>query len=69
MNQFKPINKVYNRVLTLKEFNCLRNKLLIRAKARTKNFNDKGNNYYWKQLEDIENQFPEYKGLGIIEIK
>lgn len=59
--------KLYgNRTVTLNEYIKIRNKLLLRAKSRTKNFNDNYKNYYWYRLNTLDELYPEFKNLGII---
>lgn len=58
-----------NKPRTLKEGIAYRNTILLRAEARTRTFQDNGNNYYWLRLKEIDQQYPEFKGLGQIKLK
>lgn len=58
-----------NKPLTFQEYIAYRNKTLLRANARTKVFKDNDNNYYWLRLKEIDNQYPEFKGLGQVKLK
>lgn len=61
------------KTFTLKELIEYRNKIFIRAQARTKTFNDNYENYYWYRLKEIDsilsNNMNEIKGLGVITLK
>jgi hypothetical protein len=59
---------------TLSELITYRNKMLIRARARTKTFQDNTKNYYWKRLNEIDtvlkNNYPnQINTLGLITSK
>lgn len=59
---------------TLSELITYRNKMLIRARARTKTFQDNTKNYYWKRLNEIDtllkSKYPnDINTLGIITTK
>jgi hypothetical protein len=54
---------------TLHDFILYRNKMLIRAKARTLKFKDNKKNYYWYRLDYINSLYPEYSKLGVITLK
>ncbi|MGL4335376.1 MAG: hypothetical protein ACRCST_00675 [Turicibacter sp.] len=54
---------------TLEQFVAERNRLLRMAEARTRSFNDKRKNYYWYQLNNLEQLNPEFHGLGRIMLK
>lgn len=66
---YKTITKVYHKTLSINEFNKLRNKLIIRAEARTRTFKDNKQNYYWYQIEDLNRQFPEFRSIGKVIFK
>jgi hypothetical protein len=58
-----------NKPRTLQEYIAYRNEIFLRAQARTEKFQDGKNNYYWLRLLDIDNQYPEFKGLGGVFLK
>lgn len=38
----------------IKDLIVYRNNILLKARARTKHFNDKNKNYYWYRLQEID---------------
>lgn len=52
--------------VTLKEYLKERNRVLTRARARTRTFLDNEQNYWWYRLETLDSRHPEFKHLGII---
>jgi hypothetical protein len=58
-----------SKTYTLKQLVDYRNKILIRAKARTKQFNDNKQNYYWYRLAEIESQIGISQSIGSIVLK
>lgn len=63
------IYKNWKKTVSLKEYLDIRSRLLLRARSRSKTFNDNHKNYYWYQIENLDNQYPEFKHLGMIRIK
>jgi hypothetical protein len=57
------------KVYTFQEFIAYRNMIVSKAKRRTELFKDNKHNYYWLRLADIDKQYPEFKALGVIQIK
>lgn len=55
--------------MSLNEYLNIRSRLLLRARSRSKTFNDNHKNYYWYQIEHLDNQFPEFKHVGMIKMK
>jgi hypothetical protein len=58
-----------NKPKTLPEYIEYRNMILLKAENRTAKFRDRGFNYYWLRLQEIDMQYPEFKGLGKIHLK
>lgn len=54
-----------NKTLTLNQFIDYRNKLVTRREARHKHFPEKVT-YYDLRIQQLDNQFPQFKGLGKI---
>lgn len=54
---------------TLEQLIDYRNKILLRAKARSKQFNDNNQNYYWFRLAEIESQIGIKQSIGNITLK
>ncbi len=57
------------KVFTYQEYINYRNMIVRKAHRRTELFNDKGHNYYWIRLHEIDSQYPEFKKLGVITLK
>lgn len=47
---------------TVDELIKYRNKMLTRARSRTRVFQDETNNYYWTRLKEIDNALNTLKG-------
>lgn len=62
-----------SKTYTLEQLIDYRNKIFTRAQARSKNFKDNNENYYWYRLKEIDsilsNNVNEIKGLGVITLK
>jgi hypothetical protein len=58
-----------NKPRTLQEYIEYRNMIIERGTARSNKFHDFHQNYYWLRLIEIDNQYPEFKGLGIVRLK
>ena len=58
-----------NKPRTLQEYIEYRNMIWDKAHARSNTFHDFKQNYYWLRLIEIDNQYPEFKGMGKITIK
>ncbi len=61
------------RSYTIPELISYRNKMLTRARARTRSFEDNNDNYYWTRIKEIDSVL-EYnietsiKSLGMIQL-
>jgi len=55
--------------VTFEQFIEYRNKIVIRLRARKKHFKSNKPNYYEIRLEQIDSQYPEFKKLGVINLK
>lgn len=62
-------NTWQNKPKTFEEYVSYRNEIYTKAVNRTAKFGDGGFNYYWLRLQEIDNQYPEFKGFGVIKLK
>lgn len=56
------------KTLTLQEYIDYRNKLVTRRDARARHFPEKVT-YYTARLEILDRQYPEFRGIGHIQLK
>lgn len=54
------------KTLTLNEYITYRNYLINKARARSRAFNSKKESYYDIRLKNLDYQYPEFKGKGLI---
>lgn len=54
---------------TIEEYVEYRNIVFIRAKTAQANFRANESRYYWKRLRDMDYVYPQFKGMGIVQLK
>lgn len=58
-----------NKTLTLKEYIVYRNKIVSRLRARVSHFGNPEKNYYFIRLKQLDEQYPDFRQFGVINLK
>ncbi len=58
-----------NTRLTLEQFITYRNKIIIRLRSRQKHFKSDKPSYYEIRLQELNDQFSQFKNFGLIKTK